>query len=299
MNTHWLKRNPVVIISTVVFAVLLGLIIWVEQKAAVRKTAVEANLNGLQEKLKQLRGLDPYPSPENIQILKSNRAQILKLSLSMQEAIMQDPLKVPDVPNEIAFVDRLQKTQTELRSLANEHRVEIREDFAFGFSRYNDSFPCRSAALKPDDCRRTLALLSKQLLVVDKLAKLAISNNIDGIVSIRRTEVEPGVSANSSSDTFPGSIATDAKARYQKLPFEITFVSSEGALQSFLNSLSLSDWFFTVETVKVGSEIPDIRTSTQPGAPTDRIASKKYKQLLVNMRIDLVEFPNPKSKPTK
>jgi hypothetical protein len=299
MNARWVKRNLVVIIFVAVFVALLGVIIWLEQKATARKTEIEADLSSQQEEFKRLRSLDPYPSPDNIQLLKRDHAELQKLYGSLQEAVMQDPLKVTDVQSEIDFVDRLRKTQTELRALANSHKVEIREDFAFGFSRYNDTFPCRNPGFRADECRRVLASLTKQLAVVEKLMKLAISNNVDGITAIRRTEVEPGVMPGSGSDTFTGPIAEDQKARYHRLPFDLQFVCTERALQSFLNSLSQSDWFFTVETVKIGTDVPMLRARGPDTSPTGTTATPLHKQLLVTMRIDLVEFLSPKSRPAR
>jgi hypothetical protein len=284
VNTRWLKRNFVVIIFVVVFAVLLGGIIWLERAATARKA-----------ELSRLRSLDPYPSPDNIQILKRDREELQKLYGSLQKAVMQEPLEVAAMQSEIDFVDRLRKTQTELRDLANSRGMQIKQDFAFGFSRYDDTFPCRNPVLRPEECRRVLALLAKQLLVVEKLTKLAISNGVDNIRVIRRTEVEPGIVY--SLDTMPGSITEDPKARYYRLPFDIQVTCSEKALQSFLNSLSQSDWFFTVETVKIGTEIPLARASAPGTPPTGTTAIPQYKQLLVTMRIDLVEFPSPKPRP--
>jgi Tfp pilus assembly protein PilO len=295
VNTRWLKRNFVVIIFVVVFVVLLGGIIWLEQAATARKAEVEADLSGKQEELKRLRSLDPYPSSDNIQILKRDREELQKLYGSLQKAVMQEPLEVAAMQSEIDFVDRLRKTQTELRDLANSRGVEIKQDFAFGFSRYDDIFPCRNPVLRPDECHRVLTLLAKQLAVVEKLTKLAISNGVDNIRMIRRTEVEQGVQF--SSDTMPGSITEDPKARYYRLPLDIQVTCSEKALQSFLNSLSQSDWFFTVETVKIGTEIPVVRTSAPGTPPTATTAIPQYKHLLVTMRIDLVEFPSPKPRP--
>jgi hypothetical protein len=296
VNTRWLKRNFVVIIFVVVFVVVLGGIIWLERAATARKAEVEADLSGKQEELKRLRSLDPYPSADNIQILKRDREELQKLYGSLQKAVTQEALEVADVQSEIDFVDRLRKTQTELRDLAKSRAVEIKGDFAFGFSRYDETFPCRNPVLGRDECRRVLTLLAKQLVVVEKLTKLAISNGVDSITLIRRTEVEPGA-LFPGSDTMPGSITEEPKARYNRLPFDIQVTCSEKALQSFLNSLSQSDWFFTVETVKIGTEIPVIRTSAPGTPPTGTAAIPQYKQLLVTMRIDLVQFPSPKPRP--
>ena len=294
MNTRWLKRNFVVIIFVVVFVALLGGIIWLERAASARKAEVDADLSGKQDELKRLRSLDPYPSADNILILKRDSEELQKLYGSLQKAVMQEALEVADVQSEIDFVDRLRKTQTELRDLAKSRGVEIKEDFAFGFSRYNETFPCRNPVLGQDECRRVLTLLAKQLVVVEKLTKLAISNDVASIIAIRRTDVEPG--ALPGSDTLPGSITEDPKARYYRLPFDIQVTCSEKALQSFLNSLSQSDWFFTVETVKVGvgTEMPVGHTSAPGTPPTGTAAIPEYKQLLLTMRIDLVQFPSPK-----
>src|SRR5207253_5563565 len=123
--------------------------------------------------------------------------------------------------------------------------------FAFGFSRYVSTFPCRNPVAKPEDCQKLPALLAKQLLVVEKLSALAISSGIDNIIAIRRTEVEPGAP---STDALAVPLGTDPKGLYRTYPFELQFACNAKALQAFLNNLTKSDWFFAVKTLKIDTE---------------------------------------------
>jgi hypothetical protein len=264
-------------------------------------------LSSQEQELRRLRNLDPYPSSDNIQMVRRFREEVQKLYRFLQEAVMQDQLKVPDVRSDVdEFVRRLLRTQRKLRDLAQSRKVAIADKFAFGFSRYDNTFPCRSPVATGDDCTRVLALLAKQLVVVEELTTLAVSNGVDCITLIRRIEVEPSPAGGSSpaGDVLSGTIDNDPQARYHTLPFDLQFVCNETTLRSFLNSLSRSGRFFNVKTVAIDRKVPDnlmraiemARNPTPGTLLSQATASPQRKLLMVTMRIDLVEFPNPKSK---
>ena len=301
MNLRWLKRNLVAVIFVSVYVLLLGAIVWLAQQAAKLKTNVEADLTAQSEALKQVQSLAIYPSPDNIRMLQSQRHEVQKLYATLQEALTNGGLSVTNSQNEIEFVDRLRKTQDELNQLASKGSVLIVSNFAYGFSRYNDTFPCRNPSVNPDECRRILSSLSKELAIVAKLTGVAINSHVDSIVAIRRIEVEQiGAGGAPTPDTLPGPIPEDARARYRLLPFDLQILCSGDALKEFLNNLAQSDWFFMVEVVTVTKASIALGTTGAPVAPPTG-ASKttggtaERSPLLVNMRIDLVEFPNPKA----
>jgi hypothetical protein len=194
----------------------------------------------------------------------------------------------------------LRRVQNGLADLARKNGVLVESNFAFGFSRYADSFPCRNPPAKSDECTRILTALAKELTVIEKLTTLAVTNGVDNIVSIRRVDVEP---AGSGGDTLPGPLPED-KGRYRLLPFDLVFTCGAHALQTFLNSLAQSDSFFIVESAVVNAKGVVLPTAT-PGAfgqaatatGPKRPSAAQHKVMLVTMRIDLVEFIGPK--PTK
>jgi len=125
---------------------------------------------------------------------------------------------------------------------------------------------------------------------------------VDSITMIRRVGAEPGSSV-SDPDALFGTLNDDPSARYHVMPFELQFISSETALQSFLNALAQSESFFIVKKATVDSKVPSsvihtielARTSPAGARPRTIAPASQRKWLLVNMRIELVEFASPQS----
>jgi hypothetical protein len=303
MNLRWIKRNLVAVIFVAVYVILLGAIIWLEQRASASRTEVEADLSAQQETLQRLRSLPIYPSRDNIQLLQAQRTELQDLNDSLQQAVMRGGLEITNAHNEIDFVDGLRRVQNVLSDLARKNGVLVESNFAFGFSRYADSFPCRNPPAKSDECTRILTALAKELTVIEKLTTLAVTIGVDNIVSIRRVDVEPIGSGGSAGDTLPGPLPED-KGRYRLLPFDMVFTCGAHALQTFLNNLAQSDSFFIVESTVINAKgiilstpAPGAFGQAAPGTTPKRPVIQQHKLMLVTMRIDLVEFIGPK--PTK
>ncbi len=295
MNLSWLKRHLLVLIFVTVFVAFLGVIIWLERSASDEQDRIEAELAEQQEQLQAVQSHTPFPSTENIKALHHDREQLQGLFDGLQQQLSGDSIPEVQLENEIDFSQRLRVTLQSLSDAASRANVTTPPDFAYGFGRYVAAFPCRTPPAKPEDCRRVLALLAKQLAVAEKLSLMAISNGVEAITQIHRTEVEPGPP---SADALPVPIVHDPKALYDSMPFEMQFVCDTRALQAFLNSLSQSDWFFAVKQLKITSETV-LGTPTAPApaslAAQPLVASAKSQirtHLVVTVRIDLVEFPN-------
>lgn len=291
MNLRWLKQNLVVVIFSATFVVVLLVIILMERKAATHKDEVVAQLEQQQADLNRLRNLDPTPANENIEALRHERQQVQHLNTELQKGAVREPVAVPDMQRDIEFLQLMRDTIGRLNANSARSNVRLADNFAFGFSRYDTDFPCRQPAAKGDDCRKVLALLAKQLLVVEKLSGLLIDSHADEIVRIRRTEVEPGAP---SPDSLPVPIGNDPKVLYKTFPFEFEFSCDTDALRTFLNSLTQSDWFFAVRSVKIEGGLGDTGR-----AAADAEAVRTDRRLLrVIVRIDLVEFEPPAVKKT-
>jgi hypothetical protein len=298
MNIGWLKRHLVVIAFAAVFLGLLGVIVWFEHNASTAKQHTEDELSDQQAQLQQLQSLNPYPSKQNGDALRHDREQLQTLFKSLQHDLGHDSITISNLQNEVDFSQRLREILQQLSDAATNEHVATPDQFAFGFSRYVSTFPCRNPPARPEDCRQVLALLAKQLLVVQKLTLMIISNGVEAITAIRRTEVEPG---STSTDALSLPILHDPKSLYDSLPFEIQFTCNAKSLQAFLNSLSQSDWFFAVKSLKITSESATTSAATaapvhaSPGAPgAEPIKPSERNRLIVTARIDLVEFPTLK-----
>src|ERR1043166_5940118 len=303
MNLRWLKQNLVVVIFLGAAALFTGVIVVCERQAAARKQEIEAELEGQHQQLDMIRKGNPPPSPENLQTLKRDREQLQQLYKTLQNEIGQSAVEPPKMQREIEFAQLMRETVKGLEAEAAKNHVKTPDAFAYGFSRYVTTFPCRNPPAKPEDCQKLLGLLGKQLLVIEKLGKLAITNGVDDIVAIRRTEVEPG---GTSTDALAVPLGLDPKALYHTYPFEIQFACNSKALQNFLNNLSRSDWFFAVKTLTVSTEAvtPASAPTTESGRTAGTVAAAADKptetrRLMVTARIDLIEFPGAETKPEK
>jgi hypothetical protein len=303
MNLRWLKQNLILLIATVVFLVVLAGMIWLGRGAAAPKADVEEELGRQNEQLTRLRGLDPAPSAENIDAVRRERELVQRLYRDLQSGAVREAINVPALKRPIEFSQLLRDTVARLTQQAGRNQVKTPDNFLFGFSRYDTDFPCRQAGISAGDCKKMLDLLAKQLVIIEKLSGLLMDSHVEEIAYVHRTEVEPGAT---SADALTAQIATDPKGLYQTYPFELSFTGDTKSLRAFLNSLAKSDWFFAVRTVKIDSTSATSSTAgsaapptgrPDPNAPAEPAQTVEWRRLTVTVRIDLVEFTAPATKP--
>jgi hypothetical protein len=301
MNLRWLKQHVGVLIAAVVFLVVLGAVIWFVQQATAAKSEIVSALDEQQMQLDRLRDLNPYPSTENIDAIKQDRTQLSKIRESLKQITGRGALAVPDLQRDIDFSQRLREALTALTAEAQRYQVRTPENFAFGFSRYVAAFPCRNPPAKAEECRKLLALLAKQVEVVESFGRLLLHSGIQEVVQIRRTEVEPGPA---SPDALAAPAVQDPNALYRVLPFEVQFVGDTKSVRMFLNMLSKADLFFAVRTLRIESVNAPKAASVSSGtsAEPEKVATDtlpkpvEQTRLAVTMRLDLIEFPAAQEK---
>ncbi len=303
MNLRWLRQNLLMIVAGLVFVGLLAIVIWFEHQAFAKKEEIAATLEDQQQQLTRLRDQTPTPSTNNIEAIKQEREQLQQLYQQLQSGAVRKPVEVPDLQSDIDFSQLMRKKVTGLRAEASGNGVKTVDNFAYGFSRYDTDFPCRQTATKPEDCKTLLALLAKQLLVVEKLGGLLIDSHVEEIIRIRRTEVEAG---GVSQDELAVPIGNDPKALYQTYPFELEFSCDTKGLRAFLNSLTQSDWFFAVRSLKVDSTASTTTTSTPTPAaargaeaetPVGAGRTIDRRLLHATIRVDLIELATAPAPP--
>lgn len=307
MNARWFRDNVTVLIFSVSFLAILGGILLFLRGATTAQGTILSELETQQAELRRLLETKPYPSNENIDALKRDQEQIKRLYSLMQNAAAREVVQPPELNNPIDF-SRLHSTiLARLTESATNNNVSIGESFAWGFSRYGATFPCKNPALKGDDCTRLLRLLAKQMLIVERLGGLLISNKVDTISAIRRTEVEGGGGA----DVLNVPITDNAKSLYRVYPFEIQFTASTDALRSFLNSLVQADHLYLVRHVHIDSTVqqtkqppaPVIQPAADSGDVEPRVPEQPkivdVRRLNVTVRLDLIEFKPSETKPVK
>jgi hypothetical protein len=273
----------------VAFLVVLGVVVWLQQSAMSKSTEVDAALEEQKAQLQHLSTQKSGPSHENIDLVKKDREQLDRLYDQLLVTVGHSRIPIPSDLRAVNFLQQMASQVAHLRQAAETNKVKLAEGFAFGFGRYAGPPPQLPAKGLPDeDTKRVLTLLIRQLRAIDQVSQLLISSHVEEINQIRRSEVEP-----TRTEALELPTSSDPKALYQVLPFEFQFTCSGDALRTFLNSLTKSEWFFAVRSVKVVGETPSTERSgeaTPAAAAQAASATLKPARLTVDMRIDLIEF---------
>jgi len=301
MNARWFRNHLVSLIAGAVFVALLSGIIWFLLKSFDAQDAVLQDVKTGNDKLEELRNSKPFPSKENIELFRHDYENVHQLYEAMTNAAAHPPIQGPKLTRDIDFSQLVRTTVNHLTAAAAEHHVRTPADFTFGFSRYDVKFPCRNPPAHGDECTRLLALLSKQLMVVDTLATLLITNQVEEISAIHRTEVEPG---ETSADALNFPINTEPTALYHTYPFELRFTCDTPVLRNILNGLTEAPGLFIVRAIRIDTVAVKLKSLDAPPTATEVAAAEPVRALVtrrlnVTLRLDLVEFASPKPHPGK
>ncbi|HUJ10048.1 MAG TPA: Amuc_1100 family pilus-like protein [Verrucomicrobiae bacterium] len=298
MNTKWLKDNILLLGFLTVFLVIVGGLVWLQQRAAAKVQEMDNSLAEQSAQINHLREMKPPPTPENIKIVKQSRQELEHLYQDLLGVVSQSHVQTQVVTQPGQFLQLMASKFASLRQNLEKYGVKVPEGFAFGFSRYvGTSSAPPAAGLSEQQTTNVLTQLTRQLDAIQKISDLLIQSKPDEITQILRVEVEPGAGSADALDV-PGNVP---KGLYEMLPFEFHFSGTKDALQAFLNSLSQSQWFFAVRSVEVVGEQPvtGAGLGTEP-VPSETAAAPKRTVLKVTTRIDLIEFPQePAPKPKK
>ena len=298
----WVKQNLVTIIFIFAFVLFSAAVGWLAQYSIGKLKSMEANLDAGHTTLEQLRGSKPYPSKENVDLLQKELQNFTKQYEMLRAAMSRGKVSLPGKLDPIMFQQALYQKWGRLQQSAVRANVKLPEKFAFGFGRYLNTTPCADA--KGDECDRRLQLLMKELLVMENVTDLLISNHVESIRGIRRAEVEPG---NLSADVLGMAKAPEPSSLYEILPFEFQFVCNTTSLREVVNALSRFEYLFVVRSLTVSTETIQEQVSPGPAvnpffaapsarslATTSSQATIMHRSLVVIIRLDLVEFPQPR-----
>ena len=290
MNIKWLKQHAVIVGFVAAFLIVLGVVVWLQQSASSKKTEVDTALEEQKSQLEHFSKQKPGPSRENIDLVKKDREEVDRLYERLLATVGHSQIPIPSDLRAVNFLQQMASQVAHLRQAAETNNVKLAEGFAFGFGRYaGPPTQLPAKGLPEEDTKRVLTLLIRQLRSIDQISQLLISSHVDEINQIRRSEVEPTSGSGSAGLDLP--ISSDPKALYQVLPFEFQFTCSGEALRAFLNSLTKSEWFFAVRSMKVVGEAPSAeRSGAGSPATTAPATPLKPVRLTVTMRIDLIEF---------
>jgi len=321
------KKKTLLLIAGAAVLVLIAVPAFLLYQGISRFSHTEQKLRRSVNSLKQYYRQDPFPSPQNLKKVKENTRTLeewfdsltIRLSRGQQEIADKSPT---------AFMGLLSDTENRLIGFAEKTGVDIPENFAFGFNRYDGGVPP-----SPNDVPK----LTLQLAVVETVCRVLFAARADGIVSIRREEFEGGKAAGeASSGTRPGG-RPSARRRpgarrptsepprkpgpdgtaadlYEVLHFTVRIKAKEAAVVKILNLLARLKMFIVVTQLELAAEGPDLgvrlssaaesalASAADAGAEPGHVPSRRERMVCgprletpmsVALELDVYRFRNP------
>jgi hypothetical protein len=291
MNGKWFKKNLTLVISGAVFVLLLAGVLWRQHRARAQQQQVEERLAAEQQRLEALRASRPFPSRENVNILRSDKLAVGEYFKNLEAKIGGTPVKALPLEPE-AFHQLLAKRLRGLERQARVAGVTLPESFAFGFSRYVGTLPCRGITNRSER-DQIMILLAKQLHVIEELSRILTQYRVSEVQSINRVEVEPG---GPSADAVSAAIRKDPQGLSTTMPFAVQFTCGAESLRQVLNAFTETPWLLNVRRLVVNA-VATAKAAPAEGAgaaaatkDAGSVDLTKAPKLVVTMDVDWVEL---------
>jgi hypothetical protein len=251
----FIRKNGSLLGIILGFCVLSGLSVFLLLNQINKSQQVASELDQLRHQRDSLWNQELELSPQNVKLVQSNT--VLQATL-VTNALQK--LKESYVPSE--EVDGFQlkplifaRVKKMKILLQDENAINIPERFNFGFERYRDKTPDKNDTF----------VLRKQLEIVGELVQLLADAQIRELTSIRRVEFEsqekPKNNRNpdkeplvSLQNEFTYVANPGPGYLYSIMPFELEFVTSAEAFQTFLNSLGQSKYVLLPRVISVTNQ---------------------------------------------
>jgi hypothetical protein len=191
MNTDWIKRNGLAMLFLVGFLAFLAYDIWKLTQAIQYRRQVETQLEEEKQRLQALLRFQPFPIKENVDIIRTSREEVEKLYGELVRTAAAT-VRTPEL-NRVQFRAMLTQKLNDLNDAAREAKVDVPQNFAFGFDEY--------LGILPPDNKAALRALTKQLLVIERLTTLLLASQVTGISKIGREDV-----ARASAEPAPDAL---------------------------------------------------------------------------------------------
>jgi hypothetical protein len=243
----------------------------------------EADLKRAQVALDGYYAHDPFPSRENVGLERTNVETLREWFGRIRGAVRQGQIEeVQKSPS--TFMTMLSEKQNALVLRARTVRTALPENFAFGFDRYS----AQGVLPAPGDVPR----LTQQLVIVERLCEVLLSENVHSVETVGRAIFEQGaegaVAGAPGVEEGGGGAGTAAPARgrvrrpprrpggapgqaagrpgpavktedlYVKQHFVLEFTAKESSLMGVLNRLASDAMFAVVTGVQVGKKSDDV-----------------------------------------
>lgn len=259
-----IKKYMPLIVSGSIAIVLLIVGVFMALRYQSRYADIRRDLTTAESNIRQLVNRDPFPSDENMQVLRQNLDDMSVQLENLQEWMSQGQINFEGIRAPNDFMIKLASNLRSLRTKANQRGVQLPADFYFSFRRYAEG---------DMPSMRHVPRLTRQLQMVAVICELLFEGRIDSIVSIERQEFD-AASRDRSSDTGEPEVIGRGAARFSPQPadgtpardtiheegrkpaagyawekFEIDFTVRETAFWSIMHTLSTTNLLVSVKDV--------------------------------------------------
>ena len=269
----WFKENRFLAGLIAITGVLAAIIIFFGIKLGGTLDEKLEEVQAKENSLKEMKGLNPYPTPENAMAKRDNLKALLDQAKATRDKILTYRPETLDNPPLNEFSAELKQSVDEIKALFPEDKA-LPANFNLGFEDYAGGPPKESAT----------GVLNYERKALDWIFRELAASGIKEVLNLRREELpaEAGVDWNdpkAMNKAFPPPKPSkpkkgEKKARNiqeeklpviaHKMPIELTFRGSEPAVRKFLKSLADSDQYFVqarIARIKNESSIPEIKKS--------------------------------------
>lgn len=223
----------------------------------LRYARVKNDLSSTKSKLNALYARKPFPSSENVVVLKENLDTMQKQFSELMQVLEASNFEVTQMES-AEFSEKFLAMRNRLHGLARKQNVIVPEGFSFGFDKYSGgNLP---AAIHVDR-------LAVQMHIIERLCSLLYQNGISTLDKVQRQEFESAravveeevdnrfrrrrpapVSEAAAKNTDP---YTDDQGILYGERLAFGFVAKEGRLWEIVNALAKSNLFIVITDLQV------------------------------------------------
>jgi len=252
------KRHTFLITSVSVLSVVACGVLYLllQNRSAFNES--KQKLEAAEGQLDRLRAGQPYPSPENVNVVDQNRKALAEFAGELRGKLRSGqvhPLEVE--PAQFP----LEATFTRLNRLARANGVTVEANSVYGFDLYVGAIPKREHVQR----------LTIQLQAVEKLCGVLLTCQIDQLLNVTREvfeEVKPAVEISpvptrrgrrgrgreqpeevKEVGVKPGEVS--ASSLYEVEKFTLSFATQPDAAWCLLNRLATLDMFTLVKSINL------------------------------------------------
>jgi hypothetical protein len=269
-----MRKHMFLIVSGGICLVLLIAAIVLLLKGQAGYLEFDQQLQTAQTRLDALQRRVPFPSKENVRLVKQNHEDLSRFLNSWITDLRNEQVE-PEKVEAAVFKRVMEKTINDLHEEAGD-TVLLPDRFAFGFDTYflGGAFP------KDQD----IARLTVQLKTIRRLFGLLKEARIAELHSVERDRFDEAqmlldderalFMGEPDSRKAPSPTATPGQGLYEKERYRLKFVSTEEALWNFLSSLARSPLFAVVSDVTLLNETHAAGFNVQGVAPGRKTATR-------------------------